>query len=194
MTQVLFDNVTVPYEPVYDRIKKFFRNGQNFANTLTLSSGNDKGGFNLSFNNSENQGIIPNNSFNRKILNLGFSYDLSPKLTFSGSANYSKEKNTNPPNIANQDNSIPTSLYNLSNSMPLDLLEAKKYNAQGNEFIYSRFMNRTNPYFTLSDQFNDVDRVSIGDIKKVIKWYGFLNKYQLLNDKVEKPESVAPAE
>ena len=40
----------------------------------------------------------------------------------------------------------------------------------------------------------DVDRVSIGDIKKVIKWYGFLNKYQLLNDKVEKPGSVAPAE
>jgi len=158
MTQVLFDNVTVPYEPVYDRIKKFYRNGQNFANTLTLSSGNEKGGFNLSFNNSENQGIVPNNSFNRKILNLGFAYDLSPKLTFTGSANYSKEKNTNPPNIANQDNSIPTSLYNLANSMPLDLLEAKKYNAAGNEFIYSRFMNRTNPYFTLSDQFNRIIR------------------------------------
>lgn len=27
MTQVLFDGVTVPYEPVYDRIRKFFRNG-----------------------------------------------------------------------------------------------------------------------------------------------------------------------
>ncbi|MDZ4708561.1 MAG: DUF5606 domain-containing protein [Saprospiraceae bacterium] len=40
----------------------------------------------------------------------------------------------------------------------------------------------------------DVDRVSIGDIKKVIKWYGFLNKYQLLNDKEEKPETVAPIE
>lgn len=158
MTQVLFDNVTVPYEPVYDRIKKFFRTGSNFANTLTLSSGNDKGGFNLSFNNSENQGIISNNTFNRKILNLGFAYDLSSKLTFSGSANYSKEKNKNPPNIANQDNSIPTSVYNMANSMPWDLLEAKKYNAQGNEFIYSRFMNRTNPYFTLSDQFNNIVR------------------------------------
>jgi len=158
MTQVLFDNVTVPYEPVFDRIEKFFRTGSNFANTLTLSSGNEKGGFNVSFNNSENQGIVSNNSFNRKILNLGFAYDLSPKLTFSGSANYSKEKNTNPPNIANQDNSIPTSIYNLANSMPLDLLEAKKYNAAGNEFIYSRFMNRTNPYFTLAEQFNKIVR------------------------------------
>lgn len=158
MTQVLFDNVTVPYEPVYDRIKTFFRTGTNFANTLTLSSGNEKGGFNLSFNNSENQGVVPNNSFNRKILNLGFAYDLSSKLTFTGSANYSKEKNTNPPNIANQDNSMPTSVFTMANSMPFDLLEAKKYNAAGNEFIYSRFMNRTNPYFTLSDQFNNVVR------------------------------------
>ncbi len=158
MTHVLFDNVTVPYEPQYDRIRKFFRNGQNFANTITMASNGDKGGFNLSFNNTNNLGIVPNNKFDRKILNLGFAYDLSKSLSISGSANYSKENNTNPPNIANQDNSIPTSLYNLANSMPLDLLEAKKYNAQGNEFIYSRFMNRTNPYFTLAEQFNNIVR------------------------------------
>lgn len=158
MTQVLFDNVTVPYEPQYDRIRKFFRNGQNFANTITMASNGDKGGFNLSFNNTNNLGIVPNNKFDRKILNLGFAYDLSKSLSISGSANYSKENNTNPPNIANQDNSIPTSLYNLANSMPLDLLEAKKYNALGNEFIYSRFMNRTNPYFTLAEQFNNIVR------------------------------------
>ncbi len=158
MTQVLFDNVTVPYEPVYNRIRKFFRNGQNFSNTLSIGSNNEKGGFNLSFNNNNNLGIVPNNKFGRKIFNLGFAYDLSPKLTLTGSANYSNEKNTNPPNIANQDNSMPTSIYNMANSMPLDLLEAKKYNALGNEFIYSRFMNRTNPYFTLAEQFNNIVR------------------------------------
>ena len=72
MTHVLFDNVTVPYEPQYDRIRKFFRNGQNFANTITMASNGDKGGFNLSFNNTNNLGIVPNNKFDRKILNLGF--------------------------------------------------------------------------------------------------------------------------
>lgn len=158
MTQVLFDGVTVPYEPVYNRIRKFFRNGQNFSNTLTLSSGTDKGGFNLSFANNDNSGIVPNNTFNRKTFNLGFAYDLSKKLSFTGSANYSKEYNKNPPNIANQDNSIPTSLYNVANSMPLDLWEAKKYNAAGNEFVYSRFLNRTNPYFTLAEQFQNIRR------------------------------------
>ena len=72
--------------------------------------------------------------------------------------NYTREKNTNPPNIAQQDNSIPTSLMALANSMPLSVLEANKYNAAGNEYSYSRFQNRTNPYFTLSDQFNNIDR------------------------------------
>ena len=158
MTQVLFDGVTVPYVPVRDRIRTFFRDGQNFTNTISLSSSGDKGGLNLSFANMDNKGIVPNNTFNRKTINLGFEYNLSPKISFAGNVNYSNEYNRNPPNIANQDNSIPTALYNLANSMPLDLLEQKKYNAAGNEFIYSRFMNRTNPYFTLAEQFQNIRR------------------------------------
>jgi TonB-linked SusC/RagA family outer membrane protein len=158
MTQVLYNNLTVPYEPVYNRIRKFFRNGQNLTNTITLESGSEKGGLHLSLGNMDSKGIVPNNTFNRKTINLGFNYKLSEKLSFSGNANYSRETNKNPPNIANQDNSIPTSLYNLSNSMPLEVLEANKYNAQGNEYIYSRFMNRTNPYWVLAEQFQNIRR------------------------------------
>lgn len=158
MTQVLFDSVVVPYTPQYDRIKKFFRHGQNLTNTVTIEAGGEKGGLYLSLGNLDSRGIVPNNSFNRKTINLGFSYDLSDKLSFLGNVNYSNETNTNPPNIANQDNSIPTVIYNMSNSMPLDLLDRKKYNAQGNEFIYSRFMNRTNPYWVLAEQFQNIRR------------------------------------
>lgn len=158
MTQVLFDGVSVPYEPQYNNIRKFYRNGQNFTNTVSLSSSGEKGGMNLSFSNMDNKGIVPNNTFNRKTLNLGFSYNLSKKLSFAGNINYSNEFNKNPPNVANQDNSIPTALSNMANSMPLGLLEEKKFNAAGNEFIYSRFMNRTNPYFTLSEQFQNIRR------------------------------------
>jgi len=158
MTQVLFNNLTVPYEPQRDRIKKFFRNGQNLTNTVTIEAGGEKGGLYISLGNLDSKGIVPNNTFNRKTMNLGFSYNLSDKLSILGNANYSIEKNNNPPNIANQDNSIPTVIYNMSNSMPLDLLNANKYNAAGNEFIYSRFMNRTNPYWVLAEQFQNIRR------------------------------------
>lgn len=158
MTQILFDGVSVPYVPQEGRIREFFRNGQNLTNTVSLSAGGDKGGMNLSFSNMDSKGIVPNNSFNRKTINLGYSYDLSKKLSFAGNINYSNEYNKNPPNIANQDNSIPTSLYNMANSMPLDLLDQKKYNAAGNEYIYSRFQNRTNPYWVLAEQFQNIRR------------------------------------
>ncbi len=158
MTQVLFNNLVMPYQPQYNRIKNFFRNGQNLTNTITLASGNEKGGFHLSLGNLDSKGIVPNNEFNRKTVNLGFSYKLSDKFSFMGNVNYSNEVNKNPPNIANQDNSIPTTLYNLANSMPLEVLNANKYNAQGNEYIYSRFMNRTNPYWVLAEQFQNIRR------------------------------------
>jgi TonB-linked SusC/RagA family outer membrane protein len=161
MTQVLFDGVEVPYVPVYDRINTFFRNGQNFSNTISLSSSGENGGFNLSLSNLTSKGIVPNNTYERNTINFGFDYSLSKKLTITGYINYSNEQNTNPPNIADQDNTIPVALYNMANSMPLDLLDEKKYNASGNEFVYSRFRNRTNPYWTLAEVKRNVlrDRV-----------------------------------
>jgi TonB-linked SusC/RagA family outer membrane protein len=157
-TQVLFNNLTVPYALQPSRIKNFYRHGENISNTVAFESSNDKGGMRLSLNNTQNQGIMPNNTFNRKSMNLGYSYNLSDKFTLSGNVNYSRENNKNPPNIANQDNSIPTTLMSLSTSMPLNVLDENKYNAQGNEYSWSRFTNRTNPYWVLAEQFHNIKR------------------------------------
>ncbi|WP_266363337.1 SusC/RagA family TonB-linked outer membrane protein [Tellurirhabdus rosea] len=159
MTQVLFGGLTVPYAPVRNRIRDFYRTGTTWTNSVAVSSGNDRGGFNLSVANTDNKGITRNNTYNRKTLNLGFSYDLSKKLNVSGAMNYSIEDNKNPPQIAQQDNSTPTVIYTLANSMPLDVLEANQINpATGNEFIWTRFQNRTNPYFVLSRKFENIRR------------------------------------
>lgn len=158
MTQVLFNGIQVPYEPVRGIINDFFRNGQNVTNSITLASSGDKGGLSLSFSDLNSKGIVPNNSYNRKTFNFGFGYDLSPKFSFRGNINYSIEENKNPPNIGNQDNTIPVALYNMANSMPLNVLDENKYNAAGNEAIYSRFQNRTNPYWTLAEQFQNIRR------------------------------------
>ncbi|GAB3689230.1 TonB-dependent receptor [Spirosoma flavus] len=158
-TQVLFGGVTVPYQPVRNIINKFYREGSTWTNSIAVSSGGEKGGFNLSLSNLDNNGITRNNSYNRKTINLGFSYNLSNRLTVTGTMNYSNEYNKNPPQIAQQDNSTPTVIYTLANSMPLDVLEANQINpATGNEFIYSRFMNRTNPYFVLNNKFENIRR------------------------------------
>jgi TonB-linked SusC/RagA family outer membrane protein len=158
MTHILFNNLTVPYQPQGSRIKEFYRHGENISNTVAFETSNDKGGLRLSLNNTENKGIMPNNTFNRKSMNLGFSYNLSEQFLLSGNVNYSRENNKNPPNIANQDNSIPTTLMALSTSMPLNVLNENKYNAAGNEYSWSRFTNRTNPYWILAEQFHNIKR------------------------------------
>ena len=158
MTQVLFDNLVLPYEPVRDRIRDFYRNGHNVTNTVTLSSGGENGGFNLSLANLKSTGIMPNHTFTRRTINLGLTHNFSDKLNISANINYSNEYNRNPPNVAQQDNTIPVSLSNLANSMPLDVLRDNAFDENGNESVYSRFRNRTNPYFTLERQFQNIRR------------------------------------
>ncbi|HEX6428451.1 MAG TPA: SusC/RagA family TonB-linked outer membrane protein, partial [Niastella sp.] len=158
MTQILFNNLTVPYQAQGSRIKEFYRHGQNISNTVAFESSSDKGGLRLSLNNTQNKGIMPNNTFNRKSMNLGFSYNLSEQFIVAGNINYTREINKNPPNIANQDNSIPTTLMALATSMPLSVLNENKYNAAGNEYSWTRFTNRTNPYWVMAEQFHNIKR------------------------------------
>lgn len=174
MTHILYNGLVVPYEPQGSRIGEFYRDGQNVTNTITVGTSGDKGGLYLSFANLKSTGIVPGNSFDRKTLNLGFSYDLTEKLAIRGNINYSNEYNKNPPNVGNQDNTIPTVLMAMANSMPLSVLEANKYDPLGNEYVYSRFRNRTNPYFILSDQFHNIRRDRIfGNVSAkydLLKW------------------------
>lgn len=159
MTQILFDGVEVPYVPQRNHVKQFYRQGNTWTNTVTMSTGGENGGLSLSFSNLDNKSIYPGSSYNRKTVNLGFTQTMAKKLTVSGNANYSKEYRKNPPNIAEQDFS-PVIIYNMANSMPLDLLEKYQEDENGNEVLWSRFTNRTNPYFALKRFENiDTDRI-----------------------------------
>ncbi len=156
MTHVLFDGVEAPYVPQRNHIKNYYRNGNTFTNTLTLSSGSENGGFSLSLSNLDNNAILPGSNYHRKTVNLGFTQTVAKKLTFTGNINYSNEDRKNPPNIAEQDYS-PVVIYNMANSMPLDLLEKYATNENGDEYIWSRFTNRTNPYFALK-RFENINK------------------------------------
>ncbi len=158
MTQVLFNNVVVPYEAQKGILNKFYRNGQNFSNSVAIAANSEKGGMNFSFGNLDSKGVTPNNEYNRKTINLGLAYDLSDKLSFRANINYSNEYNKNPPVVSDQDNSIPTSLYAMANTMPLSVLEENKYNPGGGEYLYSRFTNRTNPYWVLEEVKQNIRR------------------------------------
>lgn len=158
MTQLLFNNVIVPYKAQRGILDKFYRNGQNVTNSISIATSGEKGGMNFSISNLDSKGVTPNNTFTRQTLNLGFVQDLSSKLSVRGNMNYSHEYNKNPPVVSDQDNSIPTSLYAMANTMPLKVLEENMYNAGGGEYNYSRFTNRTNPYWVLEEVKQNIRR------------------------------------
>jgi TonB-linked SusC/RagA family outer membrane protein len=174
MTQTLFNTPNIPYEAQRGIIRDFYRNGSNLTNSLALSASNEKGGMNLSVASTKANGITPNNTFDRKTVNLGFAYDLSSRISFRGNVNYSNEFNENPPVVSEQDNSIPTSLFAMANTMPLDVMEANKYNPGGGEYTWSRFTNRVNPYWALEEQVQRIRRDRIfGNLSMkfdVTKW------------------------
>ncbi len=158
MTQTLFDNKTFPYEPVYNRVRKFYRVGTNFTNTVTVANNSANGGFSLSFGNTDNKGIMENNTFNRKVINLGFTQNITSKLTASGNINYSKETNVNPPQLNTQDLSVSTVIFTLANSMPFEALRENQTLPNGDEYSFSRFLVRNNPYYSMSRKFENVTR------------------------------------
>ncbi|MGI9541688.1 MAG: carboxypeptidase-like regulatory domain-containing protein, partial [Cyclobacteriaceae bacterium] len=157
-TQILFDGLVVPYEPQRNKVKDYYDVGHTWSNTIRVSSGGENGGFSLSLGNLDNKTILPGSKYDRQTVNLGFTQKVS-KLTVSGNMNYAHEDRTNPPNIAEQDYS-PVVIYTLATSMPLDVLRDNAFDENGDEIKYSRFTNRTNPYFALSRFENNVkDRV-----------------------------------
>ena len=158
MTQTLFDDKTYPYEPVYNRVRQFYQVGTNFTNTVTVANNGPTGGFSLSFGNTDNKGIMENNTFNRKVINLGFSQNITSKLTATGNINYSKENNVNPPQLNTQDLSVSTVIFTLANSMPFDALRDNQTLLNGDEFTFSRFLVRNNPYYSMSHKFENVTR------------------------------------
>ncbi|CAN5524915.1 hypothetical protein BH23BAC1_BH23BAC1_19910 [soil metagenome] len=158
MTQVLFDGIELPYEPVFNRVKAFYEVGRNLTNTISLSNNGENGGFNLSFSNTDNKSIVPNSDFNRKTINLGFTQIISKNLSTHGNINYSNEYNRNPAQVGGQEFATPSAVFTIANSMPFDLLKENRVNADGNEYVYSRFLPRTNPYFSVYEHFENIKR------------------------------------
>ena len=158
MTQILFDGEEWPYEPVRDRIRKFYNTGTNWTNTVRLFNNGENGGFSLSLANSDNDGIVPNSEFNRKTINIGFNQNISKKLSTQGNINYSNEQSKNPPQVNGQEFSTPTVIGTLANSMPFDALEQNQTLPNGYEFPFARFLVRNNPYYAVNHHFENIRR------------------------------------
>lgn len=82
----------VPFSPQPNNIRDFFETGRTFNNNVSISGGSDKANFRAAVTNITRSLIIPNTEQVRNYINLGGSYEISKKLTFSTNINVVSEK------------------------------------------------------------------------------------------------------
>ncbi|MGJ1319951.1 SusC/RagA family TonB-linked outer membrane protein [Sphingobacterium spiritivorum] len=124
----------------YDNVGKFFRTGNNFTNSITLSGGNEKNQTYFSYSNTQAQGITPNNDLSRHNFNFKESANFfNDKLKVEGGANYITQKLENAPQTGFYFNPI-VGLYLLPRSIDISpYKEFEKFNPARNLYDQNWF-------------------------------------------------------
>ncbi|MDX9930779.1 MAG: TonB-dependent receptor, partial [Bacteroidales bacterium] len=152
------DGLQHPYVPFKDRIKTYYQTAINLVNTVAITGGDSKGSFRLSGTNSAATSIDPGAKIDKNILDLGLNYKITEKFSVGLNANYSIEKNHNPPALGGQDFVSANTILTMANSIDPRWLKTALVDDLGNEIVISRFTNRTNPYWTQKYRFEDIKR------------------------------------
>lgn len=87
-----------------DNIQNFFNQGKNVNNSVSLSGGNNNNSFRLSFNNTQQTGVIPNSSLNRTNVGLNAETKLTSRLTVSTSITVSTNDGKGRPKFGYESN------------------------------------------------------------------------------------------
>ena len=154
-----YDGVQRPYLPDKNRFKEFYRTGTSFQNTLALSGGNATTSYRASFSNMDAKGISPNNSYHKKIFNLGLNSKVTQKLTLQANINYTHEVNTNPPIVGVQGIGFSSFLHRTPLTLAIPTLKEHAVAPDGSLLSTNPFDNLlTNPYFLIGRMFNNTKR------------------------------------
>ena len=68
----------------------FYETAVSTNNSIMLDGASDKGSIKLGFTRNDENGVLPNSSVIKNIINFGSTYNITDKLTVSALANYSK--------------------------------------------------------------------------------------------------------
>ncbi len=74
----------------YDNLSDFFQTGVTTTNSLSISGGNDIATFRFSASNHDQEGITPNEEYQRKTLSLASTLKANDALTFQATLNYAR--------------------------------------------------------------------------------------------------------
>ncbi|MDL5512106.1 SusC/RagA family TonB-linked outer membrane protein [Arenibacter sp. M-2] len=89
-----------PWVSMPDNTMDFFNTGYTKTNSIAISKSGDLGNIRFSYQNLDQEGIVPNTDLRRNTFNLNTGLNLTDKLTINTNVNYVKSDSDNRPSLS----------------------------------------------------------------------------------------------
>lgn len=77
-----------PWRAAENGPAEYYETAVQSSQSILLSGGNEKATFKVGYTRSDETGVLPNSTLDKNMFNFSTSYDFTPKLTISASANF----------------------------------------------------------------------------------------------------------
>lgn len=153
-----FDGVERPYSLQKDNLKRFYRTGSTWTNTLALNKSFEGGSIRLSGTDVNNRSVVPNSGLKRQSFNLVGLFEPLKGLTIDARYNMILEQVKNRPMVSDGAGNANYNAMFLPTSINIKDLKPWKDDA-GNEILYnSGNVYATNPWFAANEFINNTNR------------------------------------
>jgi TonB-linked SusC/RagA family outer membrane protein len=142
---IQFDGKNYAYSKTSDGYTKFYKTGNTFTNTVSLTGGGETGAFRLSLSDMNNHAITPNSGLNRKTFNFNGSQTVIKNLDINLVANYIIDNEKNRSGLSDGPGN-PNNVQFLAPNEAQSILSPGVL-ASGKEQSFTNDIYVTNPYF-----------------------------------------------
>ena len=144
--QFFSKGVAVPFVANPDNVRDFFETGYSLSNGIAVEDAGEKFDYRLSYNNLKQVGVVPNSGQDKNSFALNTTLRITPKLTLTANANYSKLGSDNLPGTGGS-RSTSTMLQFTWFGRQVDINQLKNYRDEnGNTFNWNNSYY-SNPYW-----------------------------------------------
>ena len=144
--QFFSKGVAVPFVANPDNVRDFFETGYSLSNGIAVEDAGEKFDYRLSYNNLKQVGVVPNSGQDKNSFALNTTLRITPKLTLTANANYSKLGSDNLPGTGGS-RSTSTMLQFTWFGRQVNINQLKNYRDEnGNTFNWNNSYY-SNPYW-----------------------------------------------
>jgi len=185
------ERIPTPWVSHPDNVKNFYETGNTITNNIALTGGTETMHFRVSFTNLRQKGMVPNTDYKRNTISVAGATDLSKKLNVAASVSYVNAKSDNMPGYGYDAQNVVQSQNWFGRQV--DIAALKDYKNQELGFPYAdiplaagkgipgykynwNYNYHNNPYFTLHENLNSLDRNRFfGNVKVTYKLADWLS-------------------